>query len=184
MPDYVAPRTQYTFPMTKWDRRQFFFGLFAVLGVAAAEAFTAETPLADRVIVRKAERKLYLYRGDQVLGSYRVALGLNPVGHKEREDDYRTPEGRYLLSERNTHSHYFLSIKVSYPNKDDERRARQRGWAPGGAIMIHGLPNVPTHSPAYYGMTDWTNGCIALSNADMVEVWMRTQDNTPIDILP
>ena len=119
-----------------------------------------------------------------MLGSYRISLGLNPVGHKEREHDYRTPEGHYELSQRNTRSSYFLSILVSYPNPDDMRRARQRGWAAGGSIMIHGFPNSPSHSTAYYETTDWTNGCIALSNSDMVEVWMRTQDNTPIDILP
>jgi murein L,D-transpeptidase YafK len=64
------------------------------------------------------------------------------------------------------------------------RRAHQRGWSTGGSIMIHGLPNAPSHSVQYYETTDWTNGCIALSNSDMVEVWMRTPENTPIDILP
>jgi murein L,D-transpeptidase YafK len=148
--------------------------------VACAEELTP----ADHVIVRKAERKLYLYRGHELLGAYRISLGLNPVGHKERENDYRTPEGHYELAARNTRSSYFLSILVSYPNPDDERRARKRGWQAGGAIMIHGYPNSPSHSNAYYATTDWTNGCIALSNSDMVEVWMRTQDNIPIDILP
>ncbi len=147
---------------------------------ASAEELTP----ADRVVVHKAERKLYLYRAGEMLGSYRISLGLNPVGHKERENDYRTPEGHYELAARNTRSSYFLSILVSYPNPDDQRRARQRGWQAGGAIMIHGFPNSPSHSTAYYATTDWTNGCIALSNSDMVEVWMRTQDNTPIDILP
>lgn len=148
--------------------------------VAGAEELTA----ADHVIVRKAERKLYLYRGHELLGEYRISLGLNPVGHKERENDYRTPEGHYELAARNTRSSYFLSILVSYPNPEDERRAHKRGWQAGGAIMIHGYPNSPSHSNAYYATTDWTNGCIALSNSDMVEVWMRTQDNIPIDILP
>ena len=143
-----------------------------------------ELTVADRVVVRKAERKLFLYRSGRLLGEYRIALGLNPVGHKERENDYRTPEGHYLLAQRNTRSNYFLSIQVSYPNPDDMRRARQRGWPAGGLIMIHGFPNAPSHSAAYYEMTDWTNVCIALSNSDMVEVWMRTPENTPIDILP
>ncbi len=111
-------------------------------------------------------------------------MGLNPNGQKEREHDFRTPEGRYNLARRNTRSDYFLSIQVSYPNKEDERRARKNGWAPGGSIMIHGLPNTPRHPPAYYSSTDWTDGCIALSNSDMVEVWMLTQDNIPIDIFP
>jgi len=145
-----------------------------------ADALTA----ADRVVVYKAAHKLYLYLGERLLGEYRVALGLNPHGQKEREHDFRTPEGHYSLARRNTRSDYFLSIEVTYPNKDDERRAQKKGWAPGGAIMIHGLPNAPRHAPAYYESTDWTNGCIALSNSDMVEVWMRTQDNIPIDIFP
>ena len=158
--------------------------LCAGLAVPATPARAEELLPADHVVVRKSERKLYLYRGQQVLGTYKVALGLNPVGPKERERDYRTPEGRYYLSRRNTRSDYFLSIQVSYPNKQDERNARKRGWAPGGSIMIHGLPNVPKHSPLYYEGTDWTDGCIALSNSDMVEVWMRTQDNIPIEIFP
>ncbi|MGA2778360.1 MAG: L,D-transpeptidase family protein [Steroidobacteraceae bacterium] len=139
---------------------------------------------ADRVVVYKAAHKLYLYQGERLLGEYRVALGLNPHGQKEREHDFRTPEGHYNLARRNTRSDFFLSIQVSYPNKDDERRAHKNGWAPGGLIMIHGLPNALRHAPAYYSTTDWTDGCIALSNADMVEVWMRTQDNIPIDIFP
>jgi murein L,D-transpeptidase YafK len=156
----------------------------ACLAGPGNHALAEEILPADRVVVQKAERKLLLYRGEKLLGSYRVALGLNPQGPKERERDYRTPEGRYFLSRRNTRSDYFLSIQVSYPNKQDEKNARRRGWAPGGSIMIHGLPNTPKHSPLYYAETDWTDGCIALSNSDMVEIWMRTQDNIPIDIFP
>ena len=100
---------------------------------------------ADRVVVRKSEHKLYLYSGDRLLGSYKVKLGLAPIGQKEREHDFRTPEGHYRLARRNTRSDYFLSIQVSYPNKDDEVRARKHRWAPGGLIMIHGLPNYPKH---------------------------------------
>jgi murein L,D-transpeptidase YafK len=139
---------------------------------------------ADHVVVHKSARKLELYHGSKLLGEYKVALGLSPVGTKERERDFRTPEGRYYLSRRNTRSDYFLSIQVSYPNKADEQHARKNGWAPGGSIMIHGLPNTPHHPAAYYASSDWTDGCIALSNSDMVEVWMRTQDNIPIDIYP
>ena len=149
-----------------------------------ASAANSGTALADRVVVHKAEHRLYLYSGDRLLGVYKVALGLSPVGHKERERDFKTPEGRYFLSRRNTRSDYFLSIQVSYPNKQDELRARKNGWAPGGSIMIHGYPNSPHHPSGYYESNDWTDGCIALSNADMVEVWMRTQDNIPIDIYP
>ncbi len=141
-------------------------------------------PVATRVLVRKSERRLYLLRGDEILRSYRVALGLNPLGHKEREGDFRTPEGRYHLVRRNPRSDFFLSMKVSYPNDADLRNARRNGWRPGGSIMIHGLPNDPRRSAEYYSSQDWTDGCVAVSNSDMVEIWMLVSDNTPIDIEP
>jgi murein L,D-transpeptidase YafK len=157
---------------------------FAAVACASAGSAADQLTSADRIVVRKAERKLYLYRGDRLIGSYRIALGLNPHGPKEQEHDFRTPEGHYTLARRNTHSDYFLSIQVSYPNKEDELRARKNHVEPGGAIMIHGLPNTLKHAAAYYASADWTDGCIALSNSDMVEVWMRTQDDIPIDIYP
>jgi len=145
----------------------------------------AETlPVVDRVLVRKAERRLLLMRGGNVVRSYHVALGLSPVGQKERSGDSRTPEGSYRLERRNPRSDYFLSIQVSYPNPVDLKRARARHWDTGGSIMIHGLPNQLKHDPEYYRSHDWTDGCIAVSNADMVEIWMLTPDDVPIDILP
>ncbi len=158
--------------------------LAAGLSAAAHGSAGEDIAAADRVEVHKAAHQLYLYGGPRLLGSYKVSLGLNPVGTKEREHDFKTPEGRYFLARRNTRSDYFLAIQVTYPNKFDEIRAHKKGWAPGGSIMIHGLPNAPKHPPAYYATNDWTDGCIALSNSDMVEVWMRTQDNIPIDIFP
>ena len=149
-----------------------------------AHASSEQIDAADRVVVHKNQHKLYLYSGSRLLGEYPVRLGLRPMGQKEREHDFRTPEGRYFLSRRNTRSEFFLAIQVSYPNKDDEHRARKNRWAPGGSIMIHGFPNTPKHPAAYYASNDWTDGCIALSNSDMVEVWMRTQENIPIDIYP
>ena len=143
-----------------------------------------ELPLADRVLVHKSERRLYLMRGTDVLRAYRVALGLNPVSPKERAGDFGTPEGSYRLTRRNARSDFFLSIQVSYPNDQDMKHARTNGWQPGGSIMIHGLPNDPRHTPDYYATQDWTDGCIAVSNADMVEIWMMTSDNVPIEIQP
>ena len=169
--------------------------LFAVSGSAFADSVDSTTssvvqgptttmPTADRVVVYKGERKMLLMRGDSILRSYKISLGLNPVGHKERAGDFRTPEGRYRLTRRNPRSDFFLSIQVSYPNDQDVRRARQNGWQPGGSIMIHGLPNDPRHTPDYYASQDWTDGCIAVTNADMVEIWMMTSDNVRIDIQP
>ncbi len=149
-----------------------------------AATISATVPIADQVLVRKSERRLYLLRHGEILRSYRVALGLIPDGPKERAGDFRTPEGRYQLTRRNSRSDYFLSIQVSYPNADDVRRARRDHVNPGGSIMIHGLPNLQRHPPDYYAAADWTDGCIAMSNADMVELWLMVQDNTPIDIRP
>lgn len=155
-----------------------------LLGWMAPAIPAAGFAVADRVLVRKSERKLYLMQGANVLRSYKVALGLSPEGHKGREGDFRTPEGHYQLIERNPDSDFFLSIRISYPNATDKKRARQKGHAPGGSIMIHGQPNIPSRSQEYYRRTDWTNGCIAVSNSDMVDIWLMTRRNTPIDILP
>lgn len=141
-------------------------------------------PMADHIIVRKSLRRLYLMHGATVLRSYRIALGLDPVGQKVRAGDFRTPEGRYYLTRRNPRSDYFLSIQVSYPNEADIARARQHGWNAGGSIMIHGLPNEITRPPQYYEKYDWTDGCIAVSDSDMLEIWLMTGNRTPIDILP
>jgi murein L,D-transpeptidase YafK len=153
-----------------------------LLGPAAAGPFGI--PRADRVVVYKAEHRLDLLSGNEILRSFRVALGLAPQGHKMREGDFRTPEGRYALTERKADSEFFLSIRISYPNEDDYRRARAAGFAPGGAVMIHGQPNSPHHSLEFYQRMDWTNGCIAVSNADMIDIWLMTGINTPIEIRP
>ena len=141
-------------------------------------------PRVDRVVVHKARRELLLLHGGNVVRSYHVALGLNPHGQKERAGDFRTPEGSYRLDRRNPRSDFFLSIKVSYPNQQDLRRARVQHWDTGGSIMIHGLPNTLKHEQEYYESHDWTDGCVAVSNADMVEIWMLVPDDAPIDILP
>lgn len=144
----------------------------------------ATLPPVDHVVVKKSERRLYLLQGAQVVRSYHVELGLSPIGQKERSGDFRTPEGNYRLGVRNPHSDYFLSIRVSYPSPADVKRARARHWDAGGSIMIHGLPNLMKHDTDYYESHDWTDGCIAVSNADMVEIWMLTPDDAPIDIYP
>ena len=145
---------------------------------------TESLPPVDHLVVHKIERRLALMHGTTMVRSYKIALGLNPEGQKERAGDFRTPEGRYFLVRRNPRSDFFLSIQVSYPNETDVKRAHKNHWDAGGSIMIHGLPNQLKHEPTYYENHDWTDGCIALSNADMVEVWLLTPDNAPIDIVP
>ena len=170
--------------------------LLACVGVAQADGLPQAQPvmlpqpalntlpLVDRIVVHKGERLLLLMHGGNIVRSYHVSLGLSPTGQKERSGDFRTPEGSYRLERRNARSDYFLSIKVSYPNEADLKRARVRHWNTGGSIMIHGLPNLLRHEPEFYQSHDWTDGCIAVSNADMTEIWMLTPDDVPIDILP
>ncbi len=139
---------------------------------------------ADRVVVDKSDRVLHLVRGGQVLRSYPVSLGGRPEGHKQEEGDLRTPEGDYMLDWRNPTSDFYMSIHVSYPNDRDLRRARAAGRDPGGMIMIHGLPNDSQPTRTDYLGEDWTDGCIAVSNQAMIDIWLSVEDNTPITILP
>jgi murein L,D-transpeptidase YafK len=160
------------------------FLLLIVRVVHADRPFSAGHEVADSVLVVKSERKLYLLKAGRILKSIDISLGLVPTGAKGREGDFRTPEGRYLLDGRNVDSDFFLSIHVSYPNDADRARARAEGVDPGGQIMIHGLPNSPRYQPTHYRGTDWTDGCIAVSNSDMVDIWLMTRESTPIEIRP
>ena len=158
--------------------------LLIVMVVGPVPARSSAIEMADRVVVHKSERRLLLMRGDRILREFGVALGLSPTGPKRQEGDFRTPEGTYRLSGRNANSDFFLAIQVNYPGPEDERRAAADGVSPGGLIMIHGQPNRPSRPLEYYQKRDWTNGCIAVSNAAMVDIWLMTPDNTPIQILP
>jgi murein L,D-transpeptidase YafK len=162
--------------------RNFVLTLFALLVPALMQA--SEFPVADRVVIEKDARRLHLMQNGKAFRTFKIALGIRPQGDKKQEGDFRTPEGKYMLDRRNPNSEYFLSIHVSYPNSTDRREAAELGVDPGGAIMIHGQPNVPTRSEAYYRTQDWTNGCIAVSNSDMIDIWLMTGENTPIEIRP
>lgn len=170
-------------------KARWFWGMLCalVMHVAPATAdpsFAAAHEQADSVLVVKSERKLYLLKAGRILRTFDVALGLVPVGPKQRSGDFRTPEGRYNLETRNVDSDYFLSIRVSYPNEQDRERARTQGVDPGGQIMIHGLPNEPRYDLKHYQGSDWTDGCIAVSNSDMVDIWLMTRESMPIEIRP
>ncbi len=156
----------------------------ATTSLGYARAPSGQFDTADKVIVAKGERRLYLLRDNRIIADYPVHLGLNPYGPKQREGDFRTPEGSYRLVRRNPRSDFFLSIQVSYPSDEDVRRAQANGARPGGLIMIHGEPNVPRKPAEYYARNDWTDGCIAVSNADMVDIWLRTGVGIPIEIRP
>ena len=152
----------------------------------SAPATERSVLLADEVLVKKGQRRLYLMRDGAPFRTYRVALGFAPEGHKEREGDGRTPEGRYVLNWRNANSRFTKAINISYPNAQDRARAAARGDRPGGAIMIHGEPRRRV-DPALGDLIryeDWTEGCVAVSNLAMDEIWRYTLDGTPIEIRP
>ena len=141
-------------------------------------------PKADFVLVNKSERKLYLLNKGMPFKEYRVSLGPKPKGHKLQEGDERTPEGRYLLDFKNENSDFYKSIHISYPNQFDIEQARGAGVSPGGAIMIHGLPEEPRFPASVIQNFNWTDGCIAVTNEEMDEIWNAVEIGTPIEILP
>jgi len=136
----------------------------------------------DLVRVHKAERRLELIGDGKVLRSYGVALGANPTGHKRQEGDERTPEGRYVLDWRNADSIAYKSIHISYPDAVDLAAAKARNVDAGGLIMIHGQPNGFGWWGWLLQLVDWTDGCIAVTDSDMDEIWTMVPDGTPIEI--
>lgn len=139
---------------------------------------------ADRVLVLKKERTLQLLSHEKVIRTYKIALGGDPVGPKTRQGDHRTPEGVYLLNSRNARSQFYKSIHISYPSAADRASAHKRGVSPGGDVFIHGLPNGYGIVGASHRLKDWTDGCIAVTNQEMDEIWAAVPDGTPIDIRP
>ncbi len=132
----------------------------------------------------KHERKLYALRGGEVLMQYNVALGREPRGHKIQEGDGRTPEGRYYIVAGRYDSDFHLALKISYPNVEDRARARSLGVRPGGQIMVHGLdPSIGRDWEDRHWLFNWTNGCIAVTNAEMEQLWDSVAVGTPIEIL-
>jgi murein L,D-transpeptidase YafK len=144
----------------------------------------AQARKADRVVVVKSERRLYLVRDNKVIGSYRIALGAQPIGHKVFEGDGRTPEGLYVLDRKYPASRFYRAIHISYPSALDIAESRKYGGRPGGLILIHGQPSNGPNGYHDYRPWDWTAGCIAVSNAEMDEIWNATDEGIPIDILP
>ena len=139
---------------------------------------------ADRVVVRKGERRLELYQGAKLLRTYAIALGRVPRGPKQQEGDGRTPEGHYVLDYRNPRSSYHKALHVSYPSAADTLAARNRGVSPGGLIMLHGVRNGLGFVGRLHRIFDWTDGCIAVTDAEIDEIWRSVTDGTSIEIQP
>ena len=157
----------------------------ARLAPGTPPAMAAPADQVDRITVDKSDREMRLWRGDRLLARYAIALGGAPeAGHKQREGDERTPEGRYVIDWRNARSVAHLSLHISYPDARDQAAAAQAGVSPGGAVMIHGLPNGWGAIGRWHRLADWTDGCIGVTNAEMREIWARVPDGTPIEIQP
>jgi murein L,D-transpeptidase YafK len=138
---------------------------------------------ADRILIEKAARRMTLFRDGRPIAEYRVALGPSPFGPKERKGDGRTPEGEYAIDAKRPQSDYHLALRISYPDPADAARAEALGVPPGGDIMIHGLPNGFGPLGALHRLLDWTDGCIAVTNSEIEEIWSLTDTGTPVKIV-
>jgi len=146
--------------------------------------FTLRTEPADKVLIEKRARRLTLLSMGEVIKTYKIALGENPVGPKERRGDNKTPEGTYIIDSRNRDSDYHLSLHISYPNEKDKMRAKALGVSPGGDIMIHGVKNGLTWVGASQAEIDWTKGCIAVTSEEMEEIYKLVPNGAIIEIRP
>lgn len=151
----------------------------AICGLAADASLKA-----DRVEVIKHERVLRLFKDGKVIKTYKVALGGNPVGPKTQKGDHKTPEGNYTLDRRNAHSQFYKSIHISYPNPKDRANVRAKGVSPGGDLFVHGLPNGYGWIGSGHRAKDWTDGCVAVTDEEIDEIWRAVPDGTLIEIRP
>ena len=165
-------------------------GAAVALGLEFTQAFRTLPALASteeqatRVVIEKATRRLTLERNGQVLARYEVALGSDPVGQKAREGDGRTPEGVYSVDFKHPRSRYHLAMRISYPDARASEAARQAGVSPGSDIMIHGVRNGLGWLGGLHRERDWTDGCIAVTNAEIREIWSRVPEGTTVEIRP
>lgn len=164
---------------------------FILLTVSAALTWNYWPPQAiadgvqiDRLEVHKSARLLYVFSKDQQVAVYPIALGKQPLGAKQFEGDMRTPEGTYVIDGKNPDSDFHLNLGISYPNKADLARAASAKQAPGGAIKIHGLKNGWGFVGRFHRWMDWTNGCIALTNAEVEQLYKHVNVGVKIQILP
>lgn len=158
-----------------------------LIGTCTSLLHAASTPpgsVADKIVINKSNRELQLFSGSKLLKTYKVALGSQPVGAKNCEGDGKTPEGNYRIVSRNAKSAFHKSLRVSYPNEHDRAQAAAAHCSSGGDIMIHGLPNGYGWIGAGHRAKDWTAGCIAVTNAEIEEIWQWVPNGTLVVIRP
>jgi murein L,D-transpeptidase YafK len=157
-------------------------GLCVLISSACVNA--AATKHADKIVIEKSKRTLTLLSGSEVLKTYKVALGGEPVGAKERQGDHKTPEGLYAVDRKNPNSTYHRALHLSYPTVADRERARKLGVSPGGDVEIHGLGAKFGFVGSAHRLHDWTDGCIAVTNEEIDEIWPLVNVGTPVEIKP
>jgi len=182
----------------RWSKRPYLWrqlalvfaaGGVVVFAVLASTLVRSSPPLspgvvADKVLIEKTARRLTLLQHGRVLKSYRVSLGRQPEGSKRQEGDYRTPEGLYVIDARTARSRFHRALHISYPNPLDTAQAVARRVSPGGDIMIHGIRNGFGWVGRLHRLVDWTQGCIAVTDAEIEEIWRAVPDGTEVEIRP
>lgn len=145
---------------------------------------TANLEHADKILILKSTHTLSLLRDGHIFRSYTVALGRNPVGAKARKGDHKTPEGLYTIDSKKEHSRFYRALHISYPDAEDRTRARTDGYDPGGDVEIHGIENGLGWIGRLHRTVDWTDGCVALTDDEMDEIWSAVDVGTPVEIKP
>lgn len=168
------PRRLITFPVL----------VAALTSVSRAQVRTPQQTKADKIVIEKSARKMTLYSKDKVIKTYAISLGGEPVGAKQQQGDHKTPEGTYSISGRNANSKFHRSLRISYPSAADRERAKKARVSPGGDIMIHGLPNGWGWLGSGHLKSDWTDGCIAVTDKEIEEIWELVPNGTTVILKP
>jgi murein L,D-transpeptidase YafK len=186
MPKVMSPLSTITVPCcsaqsTLTGRMNRLVPLCALL-VLACTSFAVPQQKVDRVLILKSEHKLLLLNGTTVVRTYAVAVGRGGLEPKRQQGDHKTPEGLYRVDHRNSNSRFYRALHLSYPNEADLERAKQLGVSPGGDIMVHGIKNGLGWIGGLHRLIDWTDGCIAVTDAEIDEIWSLVADGTPVEI--
>lgn len=176
----------------KLGMRKFTVLLLAITGLPiaasgeprSATSSEAATESPDRIVIRKSAHTMTLERNGHVLRTYKVALGGVPIGAKEQQDDHKTPEGQYFVDAKNAHSQFYMALHLSYPNAGDRARAKKLGVSPGRDVEIHGLGKKYGWIGARHRLTDWTDGCVAVTNEEIEEIFRMVAVGTPVELRP
>jgi len=158
--------------------------LFLCLPSLGKENNASPSVQADRIVIMKAARTLTLMKNGKTLKTYKVSLGTVPIGPKQQQGDHKTPEGVYFVDEKVPNSRFHIALHLSYPSAADRERARKLGVSPGGNIEIHGLGKEFAWVGSMQRMVDWTDGCIAVTDDEIEEIYAQVSVGTPVEIRP